>query len=120
MGMSDPPRTGIDIEHDDGIAILSVSRDLDLSCTARAHAAVEELVASGVRQVCVDLDGAQFVDSSGVAVLLRVLEDVAGPDGTMVVATAAPGILRVLSLLGVEEQLTVVADRESALRAIRA
>lgn len=110
MGVSEPPPAGFDIEIQDGQAVLRIDRDLDLSCVPEAQAAVDRVVATDVATVCVDLTGAQFIDSSGVAVLLRVMETTASRGGRTVVVTAAPGVLRVFSLLGLEHELTIVAD----------
>jgi anti-sigma B factor antagonist len=117
MGVSEPPQADFDIEIRDGQAVLHIDRDLDLSCVPAAQAAVDRIVATDVATVCVDLTGAQFIDSSGVAVLLRVMETTAARGGRTIVVTEAPGVLRVFSLLGLERQLVVVADRAAVAQA---
>jgi anti-sigma B factor antagonist len=57
---------------DDGdILVIGVAGDLDLSTAAAFEQEIDAAVATGFREVVVDLSGVPFVDSAGINALLK-------------------------------------------------
>ena len=81
----------------DGRVVVVLRGELDVTDAARVAAALTE-VAARERQIIVDLAGLEFIDSSGLAALVRVRKH----------ARHAGGDLRVQSPLEGLEQLGVV------------
>ncbi|WP_372788229.1 STAS domain-containing protein [Paraconexibacter sp.] len=101
----------------DATGVVSVDGEIDLATSADLEARVREHVAAdGPRTVVIDLAACGFLDSTGVAALLRLHGELAERTiGLVLVAPPGP-VLRVLSLMGIEQRLAVVPDRAAALQ----
>ncbi len=79
-----------------GVAIIGLAGELDLASLGRLRDAVERLDTSVVRMLCVDISELEFLDCSG----LRMLIEIAGRDswawGGLLSASA--GVRRLLAL----------------------
>jgi anti-sigma B factor antagonist len=61
----------IEIGRSDGTYNVTLQGVLDLSSSNRLDAAIDAALVSDAHQVLVDLDGLDFVDSTGLATILR-------------------------------------------------
>jgi anti-anti-sigma factor len=87
----------------DGIARLALSGDLDMSATFRLEPALDRLLSSGrVGQVVLDLGGVDFVDSSGLGLLLTAYERSREAGTAMAIVGPSPEVERVFRLAGVD------------------
>lgn len=94
------------IERGDGVATVVVSGDVDLATAPAMERTIDEAIAAdGVDAVVVDLTGVGFLDSSGIAALLkgRRLADRRG--ATFRVTGARGMVRRIFELSGVWEHL---------------
>lgn len=91
----------------DRVATVSLAGELDLACRDRVEQAIGQAVhADGTRSVLVDLSDLEFIDSSGIAMLLKGRRQADGA-GVAYRVSAPTGIVeQVLSLTGVLEHLT--------------
>lgn len=91
----------------DRVATVSLGGDLDLAARDSVERAIGGAVhAEGTRSVVVDLSGVQFIDSSGIGMLLKGRRQ-ADAAGVGYRVGAATGMVRqVLGLTGVLEHLT--------------
>jgi anti-anti-sigma factor len=90
----------------DRVATVSLGGELDLGSRDRLERAIGEAVsAEGTRSVLVDLANLEFIDSSGIGMLLKGRRQ-ADAVGVGYQVSAATGIVQqVLSLTGVLEHL---------------
>jgi anti-anti-sigma factor len=97
----------VSTEQRDATATVTLSGELDLSSQDLVDRSIDRAVGTvGVRQVVVDLSGLRFIDSSGIAVLLKGRRRADEAEVGYRV-NAAEGIVReVLSLTGVLEHLS--------------
>ncbi len=95
------------INRDDGTATVVVSGEVDLSSAPIVENAIYDAVAAdGVDAVVVDLSAVRFLDSSGIALLLKGRRQ-ADENGVSYQVTGAHGtVRRVLELSGVWEHLS--------------
>jgi anti-anti-sigma factor len=102
-----PVDLSVSTEQQNATAIVTLTGELDLSSQDLVDRTLDQAVgASGVRQVVVDLSGLRFIDSSGIAVLLKGRRRADEAEVGYRV-DAAEGIVRqVLSLTGVLEHLS--------------
>jgi anti-sigma B factor antagonist len=105
--------------HDDGVALVALAGELDLSVVGQLDDAVRETVADGLCLVVIDLGGLSFCDSSGLGGLLRASRVVRSAGGTLLVAGAHGAVQRLLQLTNMERALTLVPDVSAALVALR-
>lgn len=105
--------------YDDGVALLALEGELDLAVSGLLDAAVAHLLEDGLRLVVVDLSELGFCDSSGLGALLRTSRRVRGAGGTCLVAGARGAVDRLLTITSMEQVLTLVAEVQPALLALR-
>jgi anti-sigma B factor antagonist len=104
---------------DDGVALLVLEGELDLSTCGKVDLAVDRMLADGMRLVVVDLTPLRFCDSTGLAALLRASKRVRAEGGSCLVAGPRGAVRRILSMTRLERALTVVDDVQPALVALR-
>src|SRR5215208_4159302 len=66
-----PATLTIDVGRSDDAYNLALRGILDLSTAERLDAAIDAALLTDARRVAVDLDGLEFVDSTGLATILR-------------------------------------------------
>lgn len=98
---------GISTERRDELLIVVVTGDVDVATAPALDAAITEALAgSAGGAICVDLSAVTFLDSSGIAVLLRGRRDADGRGVAYRVAGAHGIPLQVLELTGVWAHLS--------------
>jgi anti-sigma B factor antagonist len=93
----------------DRVRVLAVG-ELDLSTAELLDAQLDELFAVGWSEVTVDLREVEFMDSSGVHVLLRARQGADGTPGRLEVVVDPGPVQELLRLTGADGPLGLVAD----------
>jgi anti-sigma B factor antagonist len=78
--------------------VLAVKGDVDVYSAPRLREKLVELVSAGARLIVVDLDGVDFIDSTGLGVLVGGLKRTRSHDGDLSLVCTRPRILKVLEL----------------------
>jgi anti-sigma B factor antagonist len=107
------PRPGeliIDERRDDGTVILGLAGELDIATAEAAEAAVDRARADRLERLVLDLRELEFLDSTGIQVILRA--DLASREERfeLVLVRGPAPIERLFGLLELHERLTVVDD----------
>lgn len=105
---------------DDRTCLITAGGELHMSTAPRLAAHLRELGRGGCDRIVVDLTNVQFIDSTGLGVLLSSLRDVQRRGGRLVVVASNPTVLRLFAITGTETTLGVQASREAALCAVAA
>jgi anti-sigma B factor antagonist len=100
-----------------GVPVVRVAGELDVYTSPRLRATLEERVGDGPDGVVVDLTGLRFMDSSGLGVLIGAKKRVREPARFAVVANEGP-VMRLLSITGLIEVLSVFDSLDTALQAV--
>ena len=103
---------GVSVTQRDAQTVVAVVGEVDISVAAEFFAAVEtaELAA---HPVVIDLTATTFMDSSGIAVLIRVCRQVEAVGGKLSVVTSPGPVRKVLAISGLTARLQVdVADAD--------
>jgi anti-sigma B factor antagonist len=106
-------------EHDldNGARDIQIEGELDLAVAGR----LDEVLAKAVeqcRQVLVGLERCAFIDSSGIAVILRAHNRMQEEGNRLVVYSPTDQVLRVLSMTGLTSNGLVFDSAEEALAAL--
>jgi anti-anti-sigma factor len=94
-------------------ARLRAVGELDLVAAPILREHVDELLASGFRELVIDLRRVTFIDLTGVRLLLTLAEDAAGDGWRLSLTQAGEQVRRLLTLTGALDRLPVrdrVAD----------
>jgi anti-sigma B factor antagonist len=107
----DPSGFSISVSDSDGRAVVAVRGELDLATAPELEQAVLERLDAG-QDVILDLRGLQFMDSSGLRVLVAAHARASdgGPDFAIVRPPAGSEVAKILEIAGVEPQLHVVDE----------
>jgi anti-sigma B factor antagonist len=92
----------------DGI-VVAVSGEVDMATAEMLWQAVEDACGRAGR-VIVDLVETSYLDSSGLAVLIRAYDRLDQRPGAVVVRAPSPGVRQVLTISGLDHVLTVMPE----------
>ena len=90
---------------EDGTRVVSLSGELDLSNAETAKATLQEAREADAPLI-VDMRELEFIDSTGIALLVRIIGG-EGPEGRFVPSDSA-AVTRVMELTGLAERLPLV------------
>ena len=109
---------------DDGVCVVAVRGELDLSTASDLETPLEEVIASTDASVLIDLSACEFIDSTGIALIVRAwqrLDRAADGEGNgrVVICSANEQVRRVLEITGLELSIAIHSTRDEALSALR-
>jgi anti-sigma B factor antagonist len=110
----------VEATEQDGVAVVSVFGEVDVSTAPRLRQQLVETASSGHDWVVVDLDGLDFLDSTGLGVLVSGLKRFRTQGGDLLLVCNARRILRVFEITGLTQVFGMhptVADAVSAAHA---
>jgi anti-sigma B factor antagonist len=91
----------------DGWEVLAVRGEIDAYTSPRLRERLTQLMDEGHYRVVVDLEAVEFMDSTGLGVLVSCLKRTKEHQGELALVCTAPQILRVLSITGLDKVFTV-------------
>lgn len=111
-------------ELEGGIRLLKVNGELDLSTATQLEEPLEDAVSTPKAAVLIDLTDCTFIDSTGIALVVRAWQRVDagagnGGEGGLVLCCQNEQVRRVLEVTGLEHSLRVFATRDEAIAALR-
>ena len=110
---------------EDGVLAFTVNGELDLNTAPQLDKPLEEaLSANGDASVLIDLSSCEFIDSTGIALIVRAWQrvdrDAGGQgNGRLVICCSNDQVQRLLTITGVESSISMHGDRDSALAELR-
>ncbi len=110
---------------EDGVLAFAVKGELDLNTAPELDGPLERAVADpGDASLLIDLSDCEFIDSTGIALIVRAWQRVdrdAGGEGNgrLVICGSNDQVKRLLKITGVESSISMHGDRDSALAELR-
>jgi anti-sigma B factor antagonist len=98
----------------DGILVVDVAGEIDVSTSPKLRERLVELAGTGAHRLVVDLEDVDFIDSTGLGVLVGVLKRMRARDGSMSLVCSQEGLLRVFRITGLEKVFTIHRSLEEA------
>ena len=105
-----------DIQNESGIAIIAASGELDAATAPELEAALGRAMEAGAKRVVIDLKGASFIDSSGLATLVRALKRMRAGSGDLVLADLRPAVRKVFDLTRLDKAFDIYPSRSEAVQ----
>jgi anti-sigma B factor antagonist len=110
----------------DGVRIVAVRGELDLSTAPDLRGPLDAALDDGQASVLIDLSECEFIDSTGIALIVRAWQRLngdgdgnSGSGGRLVICTDRDQVRRVLDVSGLDQSIPVHATREDGLAALR-
>jgi anti-sigma B factor antagonist len=109
---------------DDGIQVFTVRGELDMNTAPELDRSLERALASGDASVMLDLSKCEFIDSTGIALIVRAwqrLDRDAGGEGQgrFILCCINHQVRRLLKITGVESSISMHEQRDAALAELR-
>lgn len=108
---------GLDVSERDGWTILAVSGEVDVATAPRLREVLIDLVNKGQHRIVVDLGGVDFLDSTGLGVLVGALKRVRTHDGELALVCAEPRILKIFEITGLTKVFPMYRSADEAVAA---
>lgn len=105
----------VEIHSQDHAAVIVVSGELDLASGPALEEQLEHAERSGATLVIVDLRALQFIDSTGLGILIKAHRQAESLGRRFAVVRGPSQVQRLLGLTGLEERLIVVDAPEQLL-----
>jgi anti-anti-sigma factor len=110
MGVADQLR--IDVRQDSGRVILTLAGELDMASSELLEQALAGEEVLGESMVVLDLQQLQFIDSTGLRVILTTLDRCRERGQEFAITPGSEQVQRLLSVTGVAEHLPTIATAD--------
>src|SRR5690349_13977072 len=106
---------GLDVQERDGFAVLAVSGEVDVATVPRLREQLHGLVAQGSNKIIVNLDAVDFLDSTGLGVLVGALKRVRSNDGELYLVCTQPRIRKGFEVTGLTKVFSLFDSVDDAV-----
>lgn len=114
-GAAGPDPFGISSRAEAGWAVLDVHGDLDVYTAGSLRTEISDRIDAGHARIVINLEHVDFLDSTGVSVMIGGLKLARGGQGTLVLARPCDQVRRMLHLTNLDKVLLSFASVEDAL-----
>ena len=97
--------------------IVSVGGEIDVYTAPKLRDQISELVSDDRHDLLIDLEGVDFLDSTGLGVLVGGLKKVRAQDGSMELICAQDRLLKIFRITGLAKVFTIHESESAALGA---
>jgi anti-sigma B factor antagonist len=104
---------------DDHSVVIKVAGEIHATTAPEFSERLNEAIAGGKTGVILDLTGVDFIDSTGLSVLLNGLRRVTRVRGAMVLACANPTVLRLFEITKLDSTFDIVPSCDEAIARLR-
>jgi len=101
---------------EEGIRAFTVRGELDMNTAPQLETQLEEALADSGVSVMLDLSECEFIDSTGIALIVRTWQRLDnGGEGKLVLCCVNHQVRRLLKITGVESSIPMHEQRDAAL-----
>ena len=105
----------LDVSEQDGWSVLQVGGEIDVATAPRLREQLIKLVNEERFRIVVDLESVDFIDSTGLGVLIGALKRVRSRDGDLHLVCSDDRILRVFEITGLDQIFTIHESVDAAV-----
>ena len=100
---------------DGGAGVVAVRGEIHVSTAPELSTLLADALSRGVTSLVLDLSEVEFIDSTGLSVLLNVLRRLTQRGGTLAVVCTNPTVLRLFEITRLESTFDIVQTRDEAM-----
>src|SRR5918912_1863222 len=105
---------GLDVRKEGSHFVIDVKGEIDVYTAPKLREKLIELVSEGSYDVIVNLEGVDFLDSTGLGVLVGALKRVKAHDGTLALVCSQDKILKIFKITGLTKVFPIHESVEDA------
>ena len=105
---------------DDVTRLITVSGEIHVTTAPEFSSRLNDAVDVGTRALVLDMSGVEFIDSTGLSVLLNGLRRVTRADGRMALVVSNPTVLRLFEITKLDSTFDIQPTREAAIERVQA
>ena len=116
--MDDFPQPKFDVSEEDvgeTTRILDASGEIHVSTAPRFSERLNQAIADGKTALVLDFSRVEFIDSTGLSVLLNGLRRLTRRKGSLALVCTNPTVLRLFEITRLDSTFDIVPTREEAL-----
>jgi len=106
----------VEVRSADGAAVIVVSGELDLASAPALEEELTRAVTNGADPVIVDLRELEFIDSTGLGLLIKANRKAEAAGRRFAIVRGQSQVQRLLGVTGIEQRLTLVDSPEELLQ----
>ena len=100
-----------------GTTIVAVGGEIDVYTAPKLRDKITDLVANGVYQIVIDMEAVEFLDSTGLGVLVGGLKKVRAHDGSLELICTQDRLLKIFRITGLAKVFVIHDSADGALAA---
>jgi anti-sigma B factor antagonist len=104
---------------DERTHIIAIAGEIHVSTAPRFSVLLDDAIGRGKTAVVLDLSDVDFIDSTGLSVLLNGLRRVTRQRGRMALVCTNPTVLRLFEITRLDATFDIQASRKDALTAVQ-
>ncbi len=97
-----------------GRAVVSVGGEVDVYSAPRLRDKITELVGNGSYHIVIDMESVEFLDSTGLGVLVGGLKKVRAHEGSLELVCHQERLLKIFRITGLAKVFTIHASADAA------
>ncbi len=105
---------GIAVKRIDSYSLVDVQGEIDVYTAPKLREKLIELVAEGSHDIVVNLEGVDFLDSTGLGVLVGALKRVKANDGSLSLVCTQDKILKIFKITGLTKVFPIHGSIDEA------
>ncbi len=94
--------------------VVAVGGEIDVYTAPKLRDTITDLVAAGIYNIVVDMQGVEFLDSTGLGVLVGGLKKVRAHDGSLELVCNADRLLKIFKITGLAKVFVIHESAEAA------
>jgi anti-sigma B factor antagonist len=99
----------------EGVDVVTVRGEIHLTTAPRFRQRLETIIDGGDGWLVLDLGAVEFIDSTGLSVLLGALRQIGQHKGHMALVCRNPTVLRLFEITSLDTTFDIYADRATAI-----
>jgi anti-sigma B factor antagonist len=100
--------------------LIAVQGEVHVSTAPEFSERLNEAIANGNTGVVIDMDKVDFIDSTGLSVLLNALRRVTRQRGALALVVSNPTVLRLFEITRLDTTFEIANTRDEAVERVRA
>jgi anti-sigma B factor antagonist len=104
---------------DDDTHLIAVRGEVHVSTAPEFSERLNDAIATGKTGVVIDMTDVEFIDSTGLSVLLNALRRVTRQQGSLALVVSNPTVLRLFEITRLDSTFDIHGTREQAIETAR-